>query len=230
MKTIKVMTYNIRHGQGMDGKVDLARIARVVDDAAADIVALQEVDDNWKRSGNIDQTWVLAHELNMNYQFGPALVKGKSRYGNALLSKLEGLSYNNHLLSSKRENRAMLEGYYDCTGRLICVMNVHLGLSASERHAHLTYILQHISHLDLPLLLVGDLNMRPEDPEIERINEVLFDGCTVLGMDFKTFPSVSPYARIDYIFYSPEWRVHEVNVIDSLASDHLPVIAHLELD
>ena len=153
MNTIKVMTYNIRHGLGMDGRVDLIRVAGVVKEAAADIVALQEVDDNWKRSGNIDQTRVLAHELSMHYRFGPALVKRKSRYGNALLSKLEGLSYNNHLLSSKRENRAMLEGYYDCAGRLICVMNVHLGLSASERHAHLTYILQAHQSSDLPLLL-----------------------------------------------------------------------------
>ena len=51
---LNVLTYNIRHGAGMDGKIDLERIAAVIRKAKPDIVALQEIDKNCKRSGSVD--------------------------------------------------------------------------------------------------------------------------------------------------------------------------------
>src|SRR5688572_255745 len=58
--TVRVLTYNVHHGEGTDGKVDLPRIAAVIKAADPDLVALQEVDNKCRRSGKVDQTAELA--------------------------------------------------------------------------------------------------------------------------------------------------------------------------
>lgn len=229
MPVITVMTYNIRHGEGNEGKVDLERIAEVINGADPDVIVLQEVDVNWKRSGNKNQVRILARALRMNYRFGPAMVRGRAQFGNAVLSRLDELSYTNHPLPSRREDRGMLEVCYDFAGQLICVLALHLGVIAEERRIHLDYILRHVAGTDLPLLMAGDFNMKPLDPEIKRITRILYDCCRAAGREVNTFPSANPSSRIDYIFCSRHWQVKEVKTISSPASDHLPLVAQLEL-
>ena len=53
--SVRVLTYNIRHGEGMDGVYDLGRIAEIIRGAHPDVVALQEVDRGTERSGRADQ-------------------------------------------------------------------------------------------------------------------------------------------------------------------------------
>ncbi len=59
---MKIVTYNIQFGSGKDGRIDLGRIAQTVD--GADVIALQEVDRNWRRSGMTDQVAELTALLN----------------------------------------------------------------------------------------------------------------------------------------------------------------------
>ena len=70
-RTLRVLTYNIHHGAGVDGKLDLKRIASVITGSKADIVALQEVDRNTARAGKVDQVAELARLTKMNALFGP---------------------------------------------------------------------------------------------------------------------------------------------------------------
>ncbi|MCH2154165.1 MAG: gluconate 2-dehydrogenase subunit 3 family protein [Phycisphaerales bacterium] len=60
---IRVATYNIKHGRGMDGTIDLERTAATLEALKADLIALQEVDDQARRSGGVDQAAWLEAEL-----------------------------------------------------------------------------------------------------------------------------------------------------------------------
>lgn len=66
---LRVVSYNIRHGAGMDGRVDLARTAAVLRALSPDLVALQEVDERVKRSGGVDQAQQLGEALGMQARF-----------------------------------------------------------------------------------------------------------------------------------------------------------------
>ena len=80
-KILKVMSYNIHHGEGIDRRLDLERIAAVIADSGADIVALQELDQSTRRTGGVAQTEVLAHHLGMHHQFAKALHFQGGAYG-----------------------------------------------------------------------------------------------------------------------------------------------------
>ena len=68
--SLSVLSYNIKHGRGMDGKVDLPRIAKVIRSVSPDLVALQEIDRNCTRSGAVDLTSELGNILGMEGRFG----------------------------------------------------------------------------------------------------------------------------------------------------------------
>src|SRR5688572_17864158 len=71
--TVRVLTYNIRHGEGMDRVYDLVRLADIMRATEPDLIALQEVDRGTERSGRTDQLEVLAGLLGMHGEFGRAI-------------------------------------------------------------------------------------------------------------------------------------------------------------
>ncbi len=83
---IRVLSYNIRHGEGMDGQVDLARIAAVIRSARPDLVSLQEVDVGTERTNRIDQVATLARLTGMAPIFVGNITYQGGDYGNAILS------------------------------------------------------------------------------------------------------------------------------------------------
>jgi endonuclease/exonuclease/phosphatase family metal-dependent hydrolase len=107
---MKLVTYNIQFGLGRDGRYDLARLAAEVRDA--DIIALQEVDRHWRRSGCVDSPavlaaaladhhWVYGANLDMDASYRDArgnLVNRRRQFGTMLLSRLPIVSSRNHLL------------------------------------------------------------------------------------------------------------------------------------
>jgi endonuclease/exonuclease/phosphatase family metal-dependent hydrolase len=107
---MKVVTYNIQFGLGKDNRYDLARVASEVEDA--DIIALQEVDCHWQRSGCVDSPAVLASHLpEHHWVFGPnldmdasyrdhagRLVNRRRQFGTMILSRLPIVSSRNHPL------------------------------------------------------------------------------------------------------------------------------------
>src|SRR5687768_9961267 len=68
--TFRVMTYNIHHGEGVDGKLDLERIATLIQQERADLVALQEVDRGVTRTAKRDLAKELAELTDMHHVFG----------------------------------------------------------------------------------------------------------------------------------------------------------------
>ena len=81
-RTLSVLSYNIHHGVGGDGRLDLDRIAAVIRDSGADVAALQEVDRHWSaRSGLADQAKELARRLRMHHAYGANLDRAPAEPG-----------------------------------------------------------------------------------------------------------------------------------------------------
>jgi len=107
---LQLVTYNIQFGLGKDSRYDLARIAREVD--GADIIALQEVERHWQRSGCVDAPallaahlpdhhWVYGANLDMDASYRSEdgrLVNRRRQFGTMILSRLPIVSSRNHLL------------------------------------------------------------------------------------------------------------------------------------
>ena len=85
--TLRVLTYTLHHGEGVDGKLDLVRLARVITAARADVVALQEVDQKTTRTGGVDQAAELARLTGLHFAYGKAMDYQGGAYGQALLSR-----------------------------------------------------------------------------------------------------------------------------------------------
>ena len=244
-RTLSVMTYNIHHGEGADGLLDLQRVADIIRGAGADVVALQEVDRHWSgRSACMDQAEWLAKELDMHYVYAANLDRdpsecspSRSQYGTAILSRYPILESRNTLLPRPEggEQRGLLEVLINVRGVHVRVYNTHLQHDSQvERTAQVEAIVEHMGDIDSPTILMGDLNASPDDPELTPLYAVLRDGWVESGDGpGYTYSSDDPYTRIDYIFISQDIQVRDINVImndqTAAASDHLPVLANLLL-
>lgn len=130
----RVLTYNIRHGRGLDGRVDLERVARTIEAAGADVVVLQEVDQRNPRSGMVDQATWLSRRLGMAVVFGPTMRLGPAAYGNAVLTRLAVEAWRVAPLPSGLESRAVLQVRLRLPdGTPLDVWATHLGLDPQER-------------------------------------------------------------------------------------------------
>ncbi len=243
-ESLRVMTYNVHSCVGMDGKLTPERIARVIARARPDVVALQELDVGRARSGGMDQAHRIAHYLEMDYHFHPALHLEEERYGDAILThlplrlikagSLPTLTNKPHL-----EPRGALWVAIDWHGTEIQILNTHLGLVAAERMVQINALLSREwlggCPPGTPLILCGDFNAGPSSPVCRRINEGLREVQSFASRQRRknTFVSRLPLARIDHIFINSNWTVAGIEIprseLTMVASDHLPLIAELRL-
>ncbi|WP_233881276.1 endonuclease/exonuclease/phosphatase family protein [Virgibacillus halodenitrificans] len=238
---VNVMSYNIHHGVGLDGKLDLNRIAEVIEDAEADIIGIQEVDRYYgARSDFQDQAKELAKILGYHYVYGanlnlaPAEGREENRqYGTGILSKYPIIDSENILLNSfGNEQRGLLRAKINVRGVHVNFYNTHLGLTVNERVAQVEEINNVKNIFPGPSVLVGDLNAEPNSEEFQLL---LNNGNFVDTFadedeeDANTFPVIDPIKRIDYILTSPHIEYSDQEVIDTQASDHLPLVTELTI-
>ena len=240
---IKTMTFNIHHGRGIDGKLNLRRIAKVIKESEADLISLNEVDRYFsKRSGYIDQVTWLAEYLKMNPAFGATLtIKSKGnamyrQYGNALLSRYPIVFEKNHPFAVNRrhfEGRALLEIGIQIHDQRVKVYNTHLSLNPLSRKSQIDFIINKILNEDQPAMILGDFNMKPGSRTWKKLTEHLKDVCHAVGnIPYYTFPSFRPALQLDYIFVSRHIHITSAEVIKTFpaVSDHLPLQAALKLN
>lgn len=230
---MRIMTYNIRAGRGMDGRLSLSRIAQVIEAESPDIVALQEVDSQRKRTTYEDQAHVLAERLGYHCAFVHARRWTRGEYGNAILSKFPILDCQRLALPKPArlpvEARCVLQCRLGHPDGEVLFWNTHLGLLAAERRAQVAAMIQEYlrSHQELPLVLCGDFNARPRSKEISGLSLHLQ---RVLSQ--RTFPGFLPVVHLDHVFHTKHLRVDRTFVPKTLlarrASDHLPLVVDLE--
>lgn len=241
---LRVFAYNIHHGEGIDGEVDIERIADVIRQRDPHLVALNEVDVDIERSGNVDIMEILAESLEMEPVFGKNLDHEGGEYGNGILTNLPLLSSENlHLERSEAgEQRGLLQTVVEFKGIRIAFMTTHLDHQSDvNRQLAVQQIFEtKENYPDMPMIIAGDFNATPDDGVIGQMNVHFNDVWDEVGEGpgyTIPVPKSAANRRIDYIFYSnsmvedgePTLRPIHMEVINSNASDHLPVYAGFEV-
>src|SRR6476646_3876876 len=120
-KSLRIMTYNIHVGVGMDKKLDLQRIADVINHEHPDLVGLQEVDRGVKRTEGLDEIAELARMTRMEFAFAHNLDYQGGQYGVAILSRFAIEKIDHHKYENKREaeRRGLLRIEIRIRGRIV---------------------------------------------------------------------------------------------------------------
>lgn len=238
-RRLRIATYNVHSCFGTDRKLDPARVAAVIAECEADIIALQEVDVARARSRGIDQAETIANHLRMVSHFHPALHLEEERYGDALLTALPTRLVKAGGLPSRGEPRGVLWVEVPVDAVRLQVFVTHLGLLGAER-VRQTEALIGPGWLgaEMPensrIIFAGDLNAVSRSASYRLLVRRFGDAQVMAGgRPRPTFPSRLPLLRIDHIFVGEGIRVERTFVHDSplarRASDHLPLCADLEI-
>jgi endonuclease/exonuclease/phosphatase family metal-dependent hydrolase len=235
-KTLRVMTYNIHVGVGMDKKLDLQRIADVINRERPDLVGLQEVDRGVKRTEGKDEIAELARLTRMDYAFGHNLDYQGGQYGVAILSrfliqKIDHQKYQNRV---EAERRGMLRVEVEIQGRPISFVTTHLDYQTSDgRLFEAEQLLRLLNGVKDPLIIAGDFNDEPAGNTVKLMLGGFEDAWISSHSKGSglSYPADNPVKRIDYIFYrrNDGVRAKKTWMVNTLASDHLPVMAELEI-
>ena len=231
---IRVVAYNIKHGRGMDGIVDLERTAATLEALDADIIALQEVDELASRSGNIDQANWLAKRLGMHAAFGAFMDFQGGRYGLALLSRQPIQSHETWRLPNGNEPRVALAArILTKSGEAFTAVSVHFDWVKDDgyRFEQAQETIRRINALETPWIVLGDFNDVPDSRTMAAFGRIGRNAMKPENAS-ATFPSDQPRIEIDYIITGPAgaWMPAAAVVIpESRTSDHRPVMADLLL-
>ncbi|PTX94647.1 endonuclease/exonuclease/phosphatase family protein [Opitutus sp. ER46] len=233
--TIRVLTYNIHHGEGLDHAVDLPRIAEIIRTTGADVVALQEVDRGVRRTAGRDLSAELAALTGMKVAFGPNLAFQGGDYGNAVLSRFPIRAQRNTRFAhaSAGEPRGVLQVELEVQGRRVLFLSTHLDVADNDAErvravAELRRIVT--AEPGLPVVLGGDFNDVPASRTHGALSTFLSDVWPQVGTGpGYTFPTSKPVRRIDSIWITaPTLGAVSAQVVAApVASDHLPLLAEI---
>jgi len=228
--TVRVLAYNIHHGEGMDSALDLGRIAELIRGVRPDLVAVQEVDSVVERTGGVDQAAVLGELTGMQHRFGPFMPYQGGAYGMAVLSRWPIERTENLRLPEGDEPRSALSVTVELprSGARLRFVGIHLYRTEEERLAQARSLENQIDSDSLPTLLAGDFNSEPGTAVMKH----LIAGWQIVdkGEDAFTFPSYSPEREIDYVLLRPSdgFEILSEAVLDEpVASDHRPIFVEL---
>jgi len=235
-KSLRVMTYNIHVGVGMDKKLDLQRIAEVINAEHPDLVGLQEVDRGVKRTEGKDEIAELATLTGMNYAFAHNLDYQGGQYGVAILSRFPIKQIDHRKYENRREaeRRGMIRVEIEFAGRTINFVTTHLDYQFDDGRVFETeQMLKFLEAIKGPLIVVGDFNDEPVGNAYKLMRTGFEDAWSVARMKEPglSYPADQPVKRIDYIFTrrADHLRVKQPRIITTLASDHLPVVADIQV-
>ena len=230
---LRIASYNVHACVGSDGHGDADRVAAVIRELDADVVALQEVLSDDAADGP-DQFAHLADAVGLRAIEGPTLHGSAARYGNAILTRLPVLDVDRLDLSvSHRESRGAVAVDLGRDDVRLRVVATHLGLWRSERRRQVERLL---AWLDDPAtrrpaalwVLAGDMNeWIPRAWTLRRLDARFGRAPTA-----RSFPATRPLLRLDRIWVAPLRALRRLAVhrtpLARVASDHLPVVAELD--
>jgi len=236
---MRLLSYNIHKGiGGRDRKYRIERIVEVIEQENPDLICLQEVDRNVRRSRFHNQPRLLAEYFNVAesaFQVNVHLKTGG--YGNLILSRWPFDS--RHHVSLRRKNKkprgAQIVVVRTPEGPLHLV-HWHLGLAERERRWQVDHLLGH--HLfreseQLPTVIVGDFNDWRNTLANGSFASRGFEQVTRPISRFRSFPAYLPVGSLDKAYFRGELVIRHARIVRSkqsrLASDHLPLVIDLHL-
>jgi len=224
MAPLRVATFNVKHGDDGQGRVDLRRLAAACAGLGADVLAVQEVDRFGRRSGFRDEMAVIARATGLKAVFGAAVRRRWRSYGNVLLARGPITDVEVLMLPrpSDGEQRVAIVARVTVNGLALSVGATHLSFRPGEGLPQLEVLLEALDRRDGPRLLMGDLNLGPE---------VVEPAVTAAGYRLAptgpTFPARGPRTRIDFVAVSGLEVLAAATPAPGM-SDHLPVVAELD--
>lgn len=219
---LRLATFNIQHGRTPAGVVDIGLLGTSCAALNADLLALQEVDDGLRRSHDADTAATVALATGMTHVFGPAIERGGGRYGNALLVRGSIHDVEVIALPDKEPRCGIVARVELAGGTTLSVVATHLGLRGAGRD-QLPVLLDALRRRPAPRLLLGDLNLHPED--VEPLAAAA--GFTRVPSG-PTFPAHAPHREIDHVLL--DGLVDTAAVVVPLpVSDHRAVVVEVQV-
>jgi endonuclease/exonuclease/phosphatase family metal-dependent hydrolase len=234
---VRILVYEIHHCEGLDGELDLARTARIVSGARADIAVLLGVDRRTDRSGGVDQAATIASELGFEHAFAEAVSLEGGSHGVAVLARTAFAAPRRIPLAALplEEERVAVEVALTPWGdgpAIRCIGTELAHESAETRLAQVAALKSSLEGDPVPAILAGTFHFTPGSGPYRLLTEGWVDAAAAVGSDASTWPAGAPQYRIDYVFLRPaeRWKVISAEVLDEpVASDHRPLVVEVEL-
>jgi endonuclease/exonuclease/phosphatase family metal-dependent hydrolase len=246
---LRIVTYNVHKCRGLDRRVRPARIASVLRELDADIIALQEVlSVGGAAAREMDQARFIAEELGYDYCIGENRRLAGGAYGNVILSRLPWRHVHNYDLTWRgRERRGCLRVDIEIAGgggdaaaarSLLHLFNVHLGTAYIERrHQARQLVGDRIlgsAELTGARVVLGDFNEWTKGLATRLLTEHLQSADVRTHLQrARTYPGALPLVHLDHIYFDPTLELQGMTLHKSLtalvASDHLPLVADFHI-
>jgi endonuclease/exonuclease/phosphatase family metal-dependent hydrolase len=220
-RTLRLATFNVQHGRGPDGDVDIGLLARSCAALGADVLGLQEVDVNLRRSHDADTAAEVAAACGMKFVFGEAIAVRGGQYGNALLVRGAIDDIEVVALPDTEPRAAIVAQVMPDGGPALSVCVTHLGLRGAGE-GQLPVLLDALRARPGPRVLLGDLNLDPD--LVARLA-----GEFIRVESGPTWPAKAPRRTIDHVLL--DGLTSTAAVVPPLpVSDHRPVVVEVEVE
>ena len=212
-----VATFNIHHGRGRDGVVDLARTVAVISEITPDLIALQELDVNLERSGRTDQARVIGELIGMEIHFFPTLTFGGGQYGIGIAARHEiGCTVEELPRVRGEEPRVAIVARWND----INVVATHLARSAEARYAQTEFLAALGTRFEGPTIVLGDMNQPARD-----LHAFTATGFSVASPRVPLKWWLRPHLRVDHILVRDGLETMRARLVPTRASDHSALVA-----
>ncbi len=227
---LRTVTYNVHKCRGMDGRASAARIAGVLGEVDADVIALQEVLEH--------QAETISHDLGFQFALGETRKYRGYSYGNVVLSRFPIRQMRNYDLSVRgREERGCLRADLAVDGTVLHVFNVHLGTAFLERRTQgrrlIAPELLNDAEIQSPRIVMGDFNEWTQGLATRLLRSHLVSADMRAHLRHsRTYPGVLPVFHLDHIYYDPILHLERLTLWRTpkalVASDHLPLVGEFK--
>jgi endonuclease/exonuclease/phosphatase family metal-dependent hydrolase len=236
---LRVMSYNIKHGVGMDDTLNLSRACSIIKSISPDLCGLQEVDNYCERSDSIGQVEYISRKTSLQGIFGKFMDYQGGEYGMATLTNKSILSTTKlKLPEGVYEPRISLVHEVELTNDcIIAFSNVHFDWvdgkkGSTSRLAQAKALVKHIDSMDRATIIIGDFNCTPDSPTMSFFRDQGFIFAEK-GNDNLSYQGEEK-GEIDHLIYrnseKVKFRINTIALIyEPIVSDHRPLVVDLEV-
>jgi endonuclease/exonuclease/phosphatase family metal-dependent hydrolase len=223
----RIATYNVHKCKGIDWRVSSARIADIIGDLGADIVATQEI--------LLSQAEDISRRIDVPFLFGIARQHAGEPYGNAVFTKFLVESHESYDITVPgREPRQCLRATLHSSGTSIHFFAVHFGTSYSERRKQVRQLVSggilDSRGVNTHRIIAGDFNEWTRGLASRLFSNHFESADIVIHLKRKrTYPGIFPFLHLDHFYYDRDFELRDMYLhrtkLSFLASDHLPLVA-----